>query len=181
MIRVVLSLVLAVTLPLLQACSGPAVEDYADSSPLFIPEQFFNGPLHAHGIVKNRAGKVTRRFTATLNGTWSNGRGLLAEKFEFDDGEIQYRNWQLELQEVSGNVRHYIGRAEDVVGEARFTVSGNSAFIGYVLKVPYSGRTINISVDDRMYLIDDHTLIGESDLSKWGFDVGAITLTIVKR
>ncbi|WOX04171.1 DUF3833 domain-containing protein [Microbulbifer pacificus] len=180
MIRVALSLLLAMTLPLLQACSGPAVEDYAGNTPLFTPEQFFNGPLRAHGIVKNRAGKVTRRFTATLNGTWSSGRGLLAEKFEFDDGEIQYRNWQLEFRQASGNERHYIGRAEDVVGEAHLAVSGNSAFIGYVLQVPYGGRTINISVDDRMYLIDDHTLIGESDLSKWGFDIGAITLTIVK-
>lgn len=180
MLRVALPLLLAITLPLLQACSGPAVEDYADNTPVFTPEQFFNGPLRAHGVVKDRAGKVTRRFTATLNGTWNNGQGLLAEKFVFDDGEIQYRNWQLVPQQDSGKGSQYMGRAEDVVGEAHLVVSGNSAFMGYVLQVPYNGRTINVKVDDRMYLIDDNTLIGESDLSKWGFDVGAILLTIVK-
>ncbi|WGL15571.1 DUF3833 domain-containing protein [Microbulbifer bruguierae] len=171
---------LLLLLPLINACSGPAVEDYAANTPVFTPERFFNGPLTAHGILKDRGGSVTRRFTASLTGTWENGRGLLAEKFEFDDGEIQYRNWQLTPVQTPGSGRQYVGRAEDVVGEARLTSGGNSAFMQYVLEVPYKGRTIQVNVKDRMYLIDEQTLIGESDLSKWGFDVGEIVLTIVK-
>jgi len=31
-----------------------------------------------------------------------------------------------------------------------------------------------------MYLVNDHTIINESVMSKYGFEVGYITLTIIK-
>lgn len=163
----------------LAGCGSPSVEDYRDKSPAFIPEVFFNGPLTAHGVVKNRSGEVTRRFTATLNGSWKDGQGLLAEKFLFDDGEVQYRNWRLSPKDHTDAVRTYRGQAEDVIGEAELKVSGNAAFIRYTLEVPVDKRKIHVNVDDRMYLVSDRVLIGESKLTKWGFHVGDILLTIV--
>ncbi|MBB5211566.1 DUF3833 domain-containing protein [Microbulbifer hydrolyticus] len=165
---------------LIASCGGATVEDYAKREPAFIPEQFFKGDLEAYGVVKDRSGTVTRRFSATLKGSWKDGKGLLAERFEFDDGEIQYRNWHLIPQQQSGGVRRYGASAEDVVGEATVRVSGNAGFFRYTLKVPYGDRQINVDVDDRMYLVNERILIAESDLTKWGFDVGEIILTIIK-
>lgn len=167
---------------LLVACSSADITHYRDMRPAMLPEEFFNGPLTAHGIIKNRAGTVTRTFTAELQGSWEGGQGLLAERFVFNDGEIQFRNWHLAPTNDRPNEsrRSFIGTAEDVIGEARVAVSGNAMFIRYTLQVPYRGDTIEVDVDDRMYLVSDKVLINESRLSKFGFNVGEIVLTIIK-
>ena len=41
-------------------------EDYADNRPALDPEAFFDGQLTAHGVVKNRSGKVIRHFNADI-------------------------------------------------------------------------------------------------------------------
>ena len=162
-------------------CSGPGIESYAGNKPKFVAEEFFSGPMKAYGVVKDRSGKVTRQFVAELDGSWENNRGLLREKFEFDDGEIQYRNWQLTLRDsVAGSARSYTATAGDVVGESIMSAAGNAVFMHYVLRVPFRGRTINVSVEDQMFLLAPNILIAESKLSKWGFNVGEIQLTIVK-
>lgn len=164
----------------LGGCSAPALDAYAERTPKFEPETFFNGPMQAHGVVKNRSGKVIRTFTAQLHGSWENGQGLLREKFLFNDGEVQYRNWRLTPRETGGKPQAFRGTAEDVIGEAALAVAGNAAFMRYTLEVPYGDSTIQVAVDDRMYLTSEQVLIGESELTKWGFRVGEIVLTIFK-
>lgn len=165
----------------LAACSSAGIEHYQGEQPRMVPEEFFRGPLTAHGVLKNRNGTVTRRFNAELQGSWDGGVGLLAERFVFDDGEIQYRNWQLiPTESDTPGVRTFIGRAEDVVGDAEVQVSGNAMFIRYVLEVPYNDDTIEVNVDDRMYLVSDRVLINESKLTKFGVPVGEIVLTIIR-
>ena len=158
----------------LGACSSITVEDYADREPVFDVETFFDGPLTAHGVVKDRSGKVIRSFSATIAASWENGVGILDEDFIFDDGEEQKRIWTLRKQ-ADGT---YIGTAGDVTGEGILTQAGNSVFLDYVLQVPYRGDTIDVRVDDRMYLLTPDLLINESKLSKFGFGVGEILLVI---
>ena len=168
---------------LISACSSVSIDTYSDQQPTLNVETFFNGSLTAHGIVKNRSGEVIRHFNAELEGSWSDGKGLLKERFVFNDGEIQFRNWELTPQTQNSNpeTSSYIGRAGDVVGDGDVTVSGNAMFIRYTLTIPYGDSTIDIDVDDRMYLVSDKVLINESALTKWGFDVGEIVLTIIKQ
>jgi hypothetical protein len=170
---------------LISACSSVNIDTYRDQQPRLNVEEFFNGSLTAHGIVKNRSGEVIRHFNAELEGSWSDGKGLLKERFVFNDGEIQFRNWTLTPEKTpqkqhSKQTSTYIGRAEDVVGDGDVTVSGNAMFIRYTLTIPYGDSTIDIDVDDRMYLVSDKVLINESALTKWGFGVGEIVLTIIK-
>lgn len=168
------------TVIILGGCSAPGLDAYADRSPQFVPETFFNGPLQAHGVVKNRSGEVIRTFTAQLQGSWKDGQGLLQEKFLFNDGEVQYRNWRLVPTTGAGKYPTYQTTAEDVIGPGELTVAGNAAFMRYTLEVPYGDSKIQVSVKDRMYLTTDQVLIGESELTKWGFRVGEIVLTIFK-
>ena len=157
-------------------CSCVKVTDYKDNTPIMRPESFFDGNLTAHGTVKNRKGKVIRYFNATIKASWKNGVGVLDEDFLFNDGEKQKRVWKL----VKGSDGTYTGTAGDVVGEAKGRISGNSMFLNYVLKVPYGDSDINISIDDRMYLVDQNILINESEMTKFGFRVGEINLVILK-
>ena len=53
-------------------------------------------------------------------------------------------------------------------------------FLKYTLAVPYKDKTINIKIDDRMYLVEPNTLINESKMTKFGFTVGQIILVIRK-
>ncbi|MEM0954700.1 MAG: DUF3833 domain-containing protein [Pseudomonadota bacterium] len=169
-------ILLTAGIALLAACSSITVQDYSDGSPAFTPEGFFNGKLTAHGVVMNRAGKVTRHFNADIDAYWREGVGTLDEDFLFDDGEAQKRVWTLTPDGRGG----YIGRAGDVVGDGSLSYSGNAVFLDYVLRVPYGDGSIDLRVDDRMYLVSENVLINESRLSKFGVNVGRILLTIVR-
>ena len=45
-------------------------EDFKDKKPRLIIEEYLAGEVKAWGILQNRSGKVTRQFSATLNGLW---------------------------------------------------------------------------------------------------------------
>ncbi len=161
---------------MLASCGSVRVETYADNQPRLVPEAFFNGRLMAHGIVKNRSGEVIRYFNAAIKAYWQNGIGTLEEDFVFDDGEQQRRVWTLTPDGSGG----YIGTAGDVVSEAPIRVAGNSMFLRYVLRVPYGDGTLDVTIDDRMYLVNESVLINESVMSKWGLEVGSLSLVIQK-
>lgn len=170
------TLLIAGALALLSACSQVQVKDNSNLKPVLNPEQFFSGKLSAHGVVKNRKGQVTRSFTADITASWEDGVGTLDEDFVFNDGEKQQRIWTL----TPTGDDSYIGTAGDVVGDGELSVAGNSMFLNYVLQVPYGDGTIEVKVDDRMYLVSPNVLINESRMSKFGFRVGAILLTIIR-
>ncbi|WP_049721358.1 DUF3833 domain-containing protein [Gilvimarinus polysaccharolyticus] len=158
----------------LTGCAGPNIEQYQTNRPNFAPEQFFQGPLTAHGVLKNRSGQVTRYFNATIDASWSNGIGTLAERFVFDDGEIQHRTWTL----TPTSNTTFNATAGDVIGTGTGATSGNALNLNYVLEVDYKNRKLNLAVDDWMWRVDEHTVINQSTLSKWGFTVGTIQLVI---
>lgn len=159
------------------SCSGVSVQDYADMHPVMKPETFFNGELIAHGIVKNRSGKVIRYFNADMKGTWQDGIGTLEEDFFFNDGEKQRRVWKF----TNKSEGLYSGTADDVIGTASGKASGNSIFWQYILRIPYKKGTIDLKIDDRMYLVKPNVLINESVMHKFGFKVGEIVLVIRKK
>ncbi|MEP6390801.1 MAG: DUF3833 domain-containing protein [Halioglobus sp.] len=167
----------ALLLPALTACTSVTVQDYAGNTPQLVPEEFFDGRLTAHGVLKNRSGKVIRSFNVEIKAYWQDGVGTLEEDFLFDDGEIDRRVWTL----TPNGPGRYTGTAGDVVGGGAVTVAGNSMFLDYVLRIPYKGDTLDIRVDDRMYLVNPNVLMNESRMIKFGFEVGEILLVIERR
>ena len=104
---------LPVAFALVSGCSSVTVDDYASNTPALVAEEFFDGQLTAHGVVKDRGGKVIRSFNADIKAYWRDGVGTLEEDFVFDDGEIDRRVWTL----TPAGPNRYIGTAGDVVGE----------------------------------------------------------------
>ena len=160
----------------LTACSSVSVDDYRDREPRFLPEQFFAGALTAHGVVKDYKGYASRSFVADITACWQNGVGTLDERFVFDDGEKQTRIWTLSQTEGG----RYEATAGDVKGVGQASVSGNTMFLDYVLTIQLSDGSIDVAVDDRMYLVSENVLINESTLKKFGMPVGGILLTIIR-
>jgi len=165
---------LLITSGLLLGCGQMHVNVYEKNEPKLILEEFFQGKLSASGILKDRKGAVTRYFNVDIQASWDNEVGTLIEDFVFDDGETQQRIWT--LTKVSEN--KYKAYAGDIKKTTTIEVSGNSMFMKYVLIVPYKDSTIDITIDDRMYLVNEHTLINESKMTKFNFEVGEINLVI---
>jgi len=90
--------ILGVTLStfLLSSCSVNITDYYQSNKPFDIKE-YFSGNVIAWGILQDYSNKVNRRFCVEIQGTWQENKGVLAEKFYFNDGEISYRNWQLAI------------------------------------------------------------------------------------
>lgn len=162
---------------LLTGCSSPQINDFTDTTPEFIPQEYFNGPMTAYGMVKDRDGKITRRFTGKLVGSWdANGVGTLNEKFVYDDGEKQTRVWKLK----PNGKKTFIGTAGDIVGDAHMVANGNTVMIDYTMSVPYKNTTIDIDVRDWLHLQEDGVIINHSKMKKYGFEVGELVITIIK-
>jgi len=155
-------------------CSRTPIREYRDNAPKLALEQFFNGPLRAHGVIENRHGKVIRYFNVTIDAHWRDGVGTLEEHFVYNDGSTDKRVWTLKR---TGDGR-YLGTAGDIAGQADIEVAGNTMYLNYVLRAPYKDDTIDLAIDDRMYLVAPDVLINESRMSKWGFGVGRILLVI---
>jgi len=172
-------LLLIAVLALLSGCSGPALTDYADRGPRLVPEQFFSGELTARGVVKDFSGEVIRTFDADISASWNSaGVGTLDEVFRFDDGEVQTRVWTLTPSDSGDSYR---AEAGDVVEPGTMRWSGNAIHMNYLLRVAYGDGTLDVRMDDWMYLVTPDTLINQTTMSKWGIDVGEIVLVIQKQ
>ena len=68
-------------------------EDFKNKEPRLVIEEYMTGNVKAWGVLQNRSGKVIRQFSADLNGTWDGTQLILKEKFNWDDGEVQDREW----------------------------------------------------------------------------------------
>lgn len=159
----------------LSACSQVNVDEYANNSITFDPNVFFNNTLIAEGFVKDRSGKMTRYFTATIEATWDEQGGVLDEVFLWNDGERQTRVWTFEPSDNGG----YIGTAGDVIGTADMRFSGNAINMKYVLDVPLeSGKAMAINMDDWLYQVSESTIVNVTEMTKWGFHVGEVVLTM---
>ena len=54
----------------LTGCSSMQLDDFKNTTPEFVPQSYFNGPLKAYGMVKDRNGKILRTFKGDLVGSW---------------------------------------------------------------------------------------------------------------
>lgn len=170
-------LLIFITTILLTGCASMKIEDFNNTKPEFVPQEYFNGKLRAYGIVKDRSGKIIRSFKGEMIGSWDkNGVGTLDEFFVYDDGEEMKRVWTLKPIEN----KKFIATANDIVGESPMIANGNTVMIDYVMRTPYKNSTIDLSVQDWLHLQDEKIIINHSKMKKFGFVVGELVITIIK-
>ena len=167
----------AVGLAVLTGCaSAPTPADYAAEKPVLDLKTYFAGELVAHGLFTDRAGKVTRRFTVLITGTWNGNSGTLDERFTYSDGKTERRVWKL-TDEGRGR---WTGRADDVVGVAEGQAAGNALNWRYTLSLPVDGKVYEVQFNDWMYLMDDQVMLNKAVMSKFGIRLGEVTLSFRK-
>lgn len=170
-------LMLTVLLCLLNACAGPDVQQYRGAEPKLDLANYFTGTTDAWGMFQKRGDEVVKRFHVEITGTNVGDSLVLDERFKYDDGSTQRRVWH--LTHAADGIWH--GFADDVKGEALGQLSGNALRWQYTLLLPVDGTTYEMQFDDWMFLIDGQTMINRAKMSKFGVELGQVTLFFRKR
>ena len=178
-IKIIKPISLIILLFLITSCSNNSAmkpEDFKNKEPRLIIEEYLSGNVKASGVLQNRSGKVTRQFSADLNGTWDGKQLVLKEKFNWDDGEVQGREWTINKIDE----HNYEGTAGDVVGKAKGYSYGPAFKFEYVLLVPVKGRELKITFDDWIFKQDERVAINRATMTKFGIKVAELTVMFVK-
>jgi len=166
---------------LLLACAGPTVQQYANEKPQLDLSEYFSGTIDAYGIFTDRSGEVKKRFTVLIKADWKvvDGKkvGTLDESFDYSDGTKQKRIWTLTEQSPG----KFIGRADDVVGDAQGDLAGNALNWNYTLALPVDGTIYHVQFNDWMYLVNPKVMLNKAKMSKFGIELGEVTLSFYKR
>jgi hypothetical protein len=175
--KILKGLVLVGLLTFISGCSaGGSLDHYADMKPALKLEDYFNGPIKAWGIVQDRSGNITRRFSIDLVGSWDGDIGTLEEDFKYYDGETQRRVWTI----TKTADQSYEGRASDIIGKATGSVNGNAVQWAYQMNIDVGDNSFKITFDDWMFLMEDGVMINRSYLKKFGITVAELTLFMQK-
>ncbi|TRO12205.1 DUF3833 domain-containing protein [Ectopseudomonas mendocina] len=166
------ALLIVLSTLLLISCGQVPVERYANEKPVLDLPTYFSGPVQAWGMFQDRSGEVIKRFHVDIQSRREGDKLILDERFLYSDGTRQRRVWTL----TPDGEGRWIGTADDVIGEAIGEVAGNALRWRYHLNLPVDDTTYVVYFDDWMYLMDDDTLINRSAMSKFGIELGQVTL-----
>lgn len=175
--RLLLASVASTSALWLAGCASQQIDSYDGEKPLLDLQQYFNGTLDAYGVFTDRSGTVVKRFTVVMRCSWDGDAGVLDEMFSYSDGTRQQRIWRLQKQ-ADGR---FVGRADDVVGEALGQARGNAFHWNYTLALPVDGRVFEVQFDDWMYLMSERVMLNKATMRKLGGRLGEVTLSFVKR
>ena len=160
----------------LMGCSSMKPQDFAGSEPRLVIEEYFVGETKAWGLFEDRFGNVRRQFLVDIVGTWDGRELVLEEDFTFDDGETDRRVWRI----VKTGDHTYQGHADDVVGTARGVAYGNALNWRYDLNLKIKDSIWRVHFNDWMFLQPDGALMNRARVSKFGLDIGEVTIVFKK-
>lgn len=154
------------------------IEDYTQFEPRFDLFEYFQGDTRGWGLFQDRGGNLKRQFVVDIKGEINeSGELVLTEDFAWNDGEISQRIWRITRQDE----HHYVGRAGDVIGEAKGVAYGNALNWSYDLNLEVDGKTWKVSFDDWMFLQPDGVLLNRAEMSKFGIRLGEVTIAFKKQ
>ncbi|MEL0112654.1 MAG: DUF3833 domain-containing protein, partial [Rickettsiales bacterium] len=139
-------------------------------------EDYFQGRTRAWGIFEDRFGNLRRQFVVDITGTWDGRELVLDERFDYSDGEQDRRIWRI----VKTGPNTYEGRADDIVGVATGEASGNALNWRYDMDLKVGDGSWRVHFNDWMFLQPSGVLLNRARVSKFGFEIGVVTLFFAK-
>lgn len=147
--------------------------DYADG-PLFDIRERFNGPVACEGVIYGPTGRVSSRFVADFEASWEGNICTMTERFHYDSGAVQDRQWTLTL----GNDGRITAEAPDVVGIGSGRQEGSAVVLNYRLRLTKEAGGYALDVTDWMYLMANGNIINRSQFRKFGIKVAELVATM---
>ncbi len=177
LIGVVLTLVLLALHARTMTFRAQKPADYAGTEPRFDLRRHLNGPLLCEGVIYGPTGRVSSRFVADFDARWDGNVGVMKERFRYDSGAVQDREWTLTL----GNDGSVKATAPDVVGEGAGRAEGGAVQLNYRIRLtPEAGGHV-LTVNDWMYLMENGTIMNRSQFTKFGIKVAELVATMRKK
>lgn len=153
---------------------GQKPEFYEDNDPLFDFKKQLNGEMVCEGVIFGPLGRVTSTFVADFNITWEGEVGVMAERFHYNDGTVQDREWRITLDKST----RFSAVADDVPGAGAGMIAGPNVQMLYAIKLPEGSGGHLLKAVDWMYLTRDGTIVNRSQFRKFGFKVAELVATI---
>ena len=157
--------------------SSSTLEQFEAAPRQLVLEEYFEGETTAYGLFEDRFGKVRRQFKVDITGEVEGNRLTLTEKFVYDDGERDTRVWEID---ILGNGQ-YRGTAGDVRLPAVGQVSGNAFNWKYKVDLKVGDSVWKVGFNDWMFLMDDGVLINRAYVTRYGIEIGQVTITFNKK
>jgi hypothetical protein len=152
--------------------------DYAEAAgPRLDIREHLSGPMLCEGVVYGPTGRVASRFVADMDARWEGNRGVVSERFRYDSGTTQNREWRLTL----GNEGSIHAEADDIVGAGQGRQAGSAAQLRYRIRLPESAGGHVLDTTDWMYLVENGTVVNRSQFRKFGIKVAELVATIRKK
>ena len=137
----------------------------------------FVGRQSAWGLVQDRFGRARRRFTADIEGRIEDGKLILEEEFQFEDGERSHRQWRISATSPG----RFEGEAGDIIGKAQGAEMPWGLSWSYRMALPIGRRNIAFEFRDRMYPQAGGAIINRVQIRKLGFRVGDLTVVFLRQ
>lgn len=158
-------------------CTGGRIDDFKGSEPRFVLEDYFIGESRGYGIFEDRFGTLRREFVVDVTGTIDGDVLTLDERFVYKDGETDRRIWTIRrLDEHT-----YEGRSPDIDGVAAGKSHGNALTWTYDIDLEIDPETTwRVRFTDWFYLQPDGVLLNRASVTRFGVEIGTLTLVFLK-
>ena len=148
--------------------------DFAGQGPEFDLRQHLNGPIACEGVIYGPTGRVASRFVGDFEASWDGNVGRMTERFRYDSGRVQNREWTLTL----GNDGSIRAEAPDVVGIGTGQQTGPAVLLNYRIRLDKEAGGHVLDTTDWMYLVDNGTIMNRSQFRKFGITVAELVATM---
>lgn len=150
--------------------------DYLDKSTKIDIKKFFTGDVEAFAIIQDENAKIIGTYSSKINGKWDENKGVIQHNFIDDSGNKENRTWLITLQpdgtfEVVGH---------DFTKTADGKQLGNAAQMIYSLIVRTKEGKEEVKFEDKMYLVDEKSMILISNFTKPNGDTGKKIVSLRK-
>lgn len=141
---------------------APKPIDYLNNGLKMNIKKFFDGKVEAFAIKKDRNGKIIGTATININASWEKNKGVIKQNFSYNNGKKDSRTWLITLE----NDGTFNAVGHDVASPARGKQVGNAAQSIYSLMLNTSDGKKEILFEDRMYLVNDNSMITISNFRR---------------
>lgn len=152
-------------------------QDYAACEQHFDLRHHLNGPIICEGVIFGPLGRVSSRFVGEFDVSWQGNIGVMRERFHYDSGEVQDREWRLNI----GNDGCIKATAPDVIGTGTGVQQGPALKLNYRIRLPDSAGGHVLDTVDWMYLAPNGHIVNRSQFRKFGIQVAELVATMRPR
>jgi hypothetical protein len=155
------------------------IADFQGTTPLFLPDCFFQGRVEGWVLIESLLGSLQRRATIIGEGTWDEQSQVLTftETYTFDDGLVDTLDWT--IRKLADG--RYSGTESRLEGDAAGEQAGCAFNWRCSRDMPQAGgSSMVLNIDDWFYAIDERVCIVRGGVSRVGLPFATAHVTYMR-